>query len=107
MTKYLVYLICAITLIGGEMNLGHENIIPSFKNSISSESSVNVAQILKEISSLDKHYDYSIYREYKLQYLVVAYRKNEKDTMLDISYMTADEIVIWLDEKRKENQNAN
>ena len=49
MTKYLVYLICAITLIG---------------------------------------YDYSIYKEYKSQYLVVTYRKNEKDTMLDISYMT-------------------
>ena len=107
MTKYLVYLICAITLIGGEMNLGNENIIPSFKSSISTESSVNVAQILKEISSLDKYYDYSVYKEYKSQYLVVAYRKNEKDTMLDISYMTADEIVIWLDEKRKENQNAN
>ena len=107
MTKYLVYLICSISLIGGEMNLGNENTIPSFKSSISTESSVNVAPILKEISSLDKYYDYSVYKEYKSQYLVVAYRKNEKDTMLDISYMTADEIVIWLDEKRKENQNAN
>ena len=46
MTKYLVYLICSITLIGGEMNLGNENIIPSFKSSISTESSVNVAPIL-------------------------------------------------------------
>ena len=54
MTKYLVYLICSITLIGGEMNLGNENTIPSFKSSISTESSVNVAPILKEISSLDK-----------------------------------------------------
>ena len=89
------------------MNLGNENIIPSFKNTISTESSVNAAQILKEISSLDKYYDYSIYKEYKSQYLVVAYRQNEKDTMLNISYMTADEIAVWLDEKRKENQNAN
>ena len=101
MTKYLVYIIIAVTLFGGEMNLGNENVIPSFKNGVVRETSIDVADLLKQISALDKYYDYRIYKEFKSQYLIVAYRKNEKDTMLDISYMTADDIVLWLENKNK------
>ena len=101
MTKYLVYIIIAITLFGGEMNLGSESIIPSFKNGVVKEASIDVADLLKQISALDKYYDYHIYKEFKSQYLIVAYRKNEKDTMLDVSYMTADDLVLWLENKKK------
>lgn len=107
MIKYLVYVIIAITLFGGEMNLGSESIIPSFKNGIVKETSIDVEDLLKQISALDKYYDYHIYKEFKSQYLIVAYRKNEKDTMLDISYMTADDIVLWLENKKKESIEPN
>jgi hypothetical protein len=89
------------------MNLGNENIIPSFKNGIVKEASIDVEDLLKQISALDKYYDYRIYKEFKSQYLIVAYRKSEKDTMLDISYMTADDIVLWLEDKKKETIEPN
>ena len=108
MTKYLVYITIAITLFGGEMNIGNENIIPSFKNGVVKDASIDVEDLLKQISALDKYYDYHIYKEFKSQYLiVVVYRKNEKDTMLDISYMTADDIVLWLENKKKESIEPN
>ena len=58
--------------------------------------------MVKTISALDNHYDYKIYKEFERQYIVVALLKGQNDTMMDIQYMTYNNIKSWYIDKLDE-----
>lgn len=84
-------------------------IIEEFKNILYDSGRVDLNQpnlkaddMLKTISALDSRYDYSIYKSFNDQFIVIALLKGEKDTILDMQYMTINSIKSWYDDKMDE-----
>ena len=61
--------------------------------------------MLATISSLDKLYDYKVYRAFNEQFIVVAYIKGENDTILDMQYMSLNNVKEWYQNKLDEKLN--
>ena len=61
--------------------------------------------MLTTISSFDKLYDYKVYRAFNEQYIVVAYIKGENDTILDMQYMSLNNVKEWYQNKLEEKLN--
>lgn len=61
--------------------------------------------MLSTISSFDKLYDYKVYRAFNEQFIVVAYIKGENDTILDMQYMSLNNIKEWYQNKLDEKMN--
>ena len=61
--------------------------------------------MLSTISSFDKLYDYKIYRAFNEQFIVVAYIKGENDTILDMQYMSLNNVKEWYQNKLDEKMN--
>ena len=64
--------------------------------------SITADDMIKTISALDNHYDYKIYKEFNGQYIVVALLKGQDDTLLDMQYMTLNNIKSWYTDKLDE-----
>lgn len=67
-----------------------------------SQPNLKADDMLKTISALDSKYDYSIYKSFNEQFIVIALLKGEKDTILDMQYMTINSIKSWYDDKMDE-----
>ena len=61
--------------------------------------------MLSTISSFDKLYDYKVYRAFNEQFIVVAYIKGENDTILDMQYMSLNNVKEWYQNKLDEKMN--
>jgi hypothetical protein len=61
--------------------------------------------MLSTISSFDKLYDYKVYRAFNEQFIVVAYIKGESDTILDMQYMSLNNVKEWYQNKLDEKMN--
>lgn len=61
--------------------------------------------MLSAISSFDKLYDYKVYRAFNEQFIVVAYIKGDNDTILDMQYMSLNNIKEWYQNKLDEKMN--
>ena len=90
---------------GNEMRLNMMGfaILPEKLGNVDIETpSLTVDDMIRTISYLDNHYDYKIYKEFKEQYIVVALLKGQNDTMLDMQYMTLNNIKSWYIDKLDE-----
>ena len=64
--------------------------------------SITADDMIKTISALDNRFDYQIYREFNERYIIIATIKGQSDTMLDIQYMSLNNIKSWYNDKLDE-----
>lgn len=64
--------------------------------------SLTADDMVRTISYLDNHYDYKIHKEFNEQYIVVALLKGQNDTIMDMQYMTLNNIKSWYIDKLDE-----
>ena len=65
-------------------------------------SNLTAEDMLLTISSLDRLYNYEIFRSFNEQFVVVALLKSDSDVILDMQYMRIDTIKAWYDDKLDE-----
>lgn len=95
-----------VVLNGGnemKMNIMDFAILPNRLGDVSTEQpKLTADDMIKTISALDNHYDYKIYKEFNEQYIVVALLKGQDDALLDMQYMTLNNIKSWYTDKLDE-----
>ena len=90
---------------GEDMRLGlvNETVIPNEFNMVAiSQPSLSADDMLKTISAIDVRYDYTIYKSFNDQFIVVAFLKGQKDTIIDMQYMSIATVTKWYNEKLDE-----
>ena len=63
---------------------------------------ITATDMIKTISALDERYDYKIYKEFEKQYIIVALHKGQNDTLIDMQYMTLNNLKAWYNDKLDE-----